>query len=380
MKFFATAAQGTEGLLCEELGSLGLERVKIRRGGVEFSGRWEDAWRACLWSRIAVRILHPVAEFHCRGADDLYAGARSVDWAEHLSPKTTLAVSAVGAAPGLDNTMFVAQRVKDAVVDRLRDELGARPSVDRDDPDVALFARLGGGRATILLDLAGDSLHRRGYRADGARAPLKETLAAALVRASGWDRVRPFLDPMCGSGTVAIEADHLARNVAPGLGRSRFGFERWASFDEGRKKRWALLRQQARSRALDEGPEVSASDHDPKMVELARGNVQRARAHVRVSHARVADLSAGSPPGIIVSNPPHGERLVADPELYAALERLTRELSGHRFAFLLGPNTPFRAPRSARLVKVNNGALKCRFAVFDGGLLPEPRGRGIDRG
>jgi putative N6-adenine-specific DNA methylase len=360
VKFFATAGQGTEPFLADELHELGLERVKPTRAGVSFSGRWEDAWRACLWSRIAVRILLPLTEYPCRGPADLYSGARRVEWGEHISPRTTIAVSAVGSAPGLDNTMFIAQKVKDAVVDRLRDETGARPSVDRTDPDVALFARIGGGRASLYLDLSGDPLHKRGYRAKGARAPLKETLAAALVRASGWDRVRPLVDPLCGSGTVAIEADHLARRVAPGLSRRRFGFERWASFDEGLARRLAALRERARSEQLTRGPLVLASDMDPKAVEVARDNVARANAQVRVERQRLGEKPIPEA-SFVVSNPPHGERLPVDPRLF---EELTRAAAGSSIALLIGPETPLSIPKNARVFKVKNGAIPCRFVVF----------------
>jgi 23S rRNA G2445 N2-methylase RlmL len=361
VKFFATAAQGTEPLLADELRELRLERVKPTRGGVAFSGRWEDAWRACLWSRIAVRILLPLTEYSCRGPEDLYAGARRVDWDEHLSPKTTLAVSAVGSAPGLDNTMFISQKVKDAAVDHLRDRFGARPSVDRVDPDVGVFARIGGGRASLYLDLSGDALHKRGYRSTGARAPLKETLAAALVRASGWDRERDFIDPMCGSGTIAIEADMLARRVAPNLRRPRFGFERWASFDDGHRKRMQLFREQARAGEVDAGPPVFASDMDPDAVKIALDNVQRARAHVDVARRALAD-HAETTRAFVVSNPPHGERLRVDPALFVELERV---FAGSRLALLIGPRTPVKVPRTARVFEVSNGAIPCRFVIFD---------------
>jgi putative N6-adenine-specific DNA methylase len=350
-------------LLADELRDLRMERVKPQRGGVGFAGRWEDAWRACLWSRIAVRILLPLTEYPCRGPEDLYAAARRVEWDEHLSPKTTLAVSAVGSAPGLDNTMFIAQKVKDAIVDSLRDRYGARPSVDRVDPDVGVFARIGGGRASLYLDLSGDALHKRGYRSKGARAPLKETLAAALVRASGWDRERPLVDPMCGSGTIAIEADLFARRVAPNLRRKRFGFERWASFEAGYRKRMQLLREQARADELSVGPEVVASDADADAIRIARDDVERAGARVRVERRTVAQRT-GSGRVFVVSNPPHGERLQVEASLF---DDLARAFAGSRFALLVGPRTPLRTPREARIWDVANGAIPCRFVVYESG-------------
>lgn len=366
MKFFATAAKGTEGALADELREIALDRIRVNPGGVSFSGRWEDAWRACLESRIAVRVLHSLREFSCRSADDLYEGVREAAWEEHVSNATTLAVSAVGAAPGLDNTMFVAQRTKDAIVDRLRDQTGGRPSVSREDPDVAVFVRLARGRATVSLDLVGEALHRRGYREPGSPAPLKETLAAALLRMSGWDRQRPLVDPMCGSGTLAIEADLWARRVAPGLARERFGFERWASFDDSRRRRWEMIRQRARGAVRADGPPIRASDADDSSVELTRRNADRAGARLTVSRARVEGLAGTSPPGLVIANPPYGERLEADDalwrELGAALGRLP---PGHRVALLLGPRVPFRPPAHAERHRVFNGPLECAFWVWD---------------
>jgi 23S rRNA G2445 N2-methylase RlmL len=361
VRFFATAAQGTESLLADELRELRLDRVKPTRGGVAFAGRWEDAWRACLWSRIAVRILLPLTEYPCRGPEDLYAGASRVEWDEHLSPKTTLAVSAVGSAPGLDNTMFISMKVKDAIVDVLRDKFGSRPSVDRVDPDVGVFARVGGKRASLYLDLSGDALHKRGYRVGSARAPLKETLAAALVRASGWDRERPLVDPLCGSGTIAIEADMFARRVPPNLRRKRFGFERWASFDDGHRKRMQLFREQARAQVLENGPAILAADIDPDAVKIAEGDVGRAGAHVRVERRALADHTEGQH-AMVVSNPPHGERLRVDASLFVELRRV---FAGSRLALLIGPRTPLTVPREARVFEVSNGAIPCRFVVFD---------------
>jgi len=366
MKFFATAAKGTERALADELAELSMERLRVQPGGVSFSGRWEAAWRACLHSRIAVRILHPVADTRCRGERDLYDAVRDVEWEEHVSAHTTLAVSAVGTAPGLDNTMFVAQRTKDAIVDRLRDLSGQRPSVSREDPDVAIFVRLARGRVSISLDLAGHALHRRGYREPGSLATLKESLAAALVRMSGWDRRRPLLDPMCGSATLAIEGELWARGVAPGLSRDRFGFERWASFDDSRRRRMARLRDDARSREQAEGPRVLASDVDSAAVELARRNVQRAGAHVAVQRASITELCGTTPPGLVIANPPYGERLEASAgllrELQCALGRLPE---GHRVALLLGPRTALEPPGHAVRHRVFNGPLDCSLWVWD---------------
>ncbi|HEU4536635.1 MAG TPA: THUMP domain-containing protein, partial [Polyangiaceae bacterium] len=233
LAFFASAAKGTEAALGDELDELGLRQVRVARGGVHFRGPWEDGWCACLLSRIALRVLHPLASFDAPDGAALYEGARAIDWEPYLGARHTLAVSAVGGNEGLRNTQFVAQKTKDAIVDQVRDREGERPSVDRVDPDLRVFVRVEGRRATAYADLAGESLHRRGYRAHVGGAPLKETLAAALLRLAGYRGDRPLCDPLCGAGTIVIEAAQVAQGVAPGLRRRRFGFERWARHDAG---------------------------------------------------------------------------------------------------------------------------------------------------
>lgn len=366
MKFFVTAPLGVERALARELGRLGFERKRPVPGGVELSGRFEDAYRVCLESRLAQRVLAPQIVAPCASERELYAIAREVRWEEHMSPDTTIAVSAVGTAPGLDNTMFVAQRTKDAIVDRLREVFGARPSVDRRDPDVSVFARLAKGQLTLSLDLSGESLHRRGYREPGAEAPLKESLAAALIVLADWDAKCPLVDPMCGSGTLAIEADGLARRVAPGLARGRFGFERWTSFDRARKKRWQILTDRARAAERKSGPQILAFDADRRAVELAKQSVRRAGAHVEVARRDVAELVGTTPPGLVIVNPPYGERLAGGRELYARLGGALAALPpGHRVALLLGPDVPFQPPKHATRHRVRNGDLPCVLAVWD---------------
>src|ERR1700722_7702798 len=276
VRFFATAAKGTEPALRDELRELRLKRVRADRGGVHFEGEMTDAARACLWSRVAVRILLEVATFEARDGAALYAGARAVDWSQWMTPEATLAVRANCRSSQLTHSQFVAQKTKDAVVDALRDRLGHWPSGDRDDPDALLAVHLARDQATLYLDVAGSSLHERGWRAKAGAAPLRETLAAAVLRLSGWDRKRPLVDPMCGAGTIAIEAAAWSRRLAPGLSRKVFGFERWAGHDDVGRRAIAALRDEARAAALPQGPPVFASDVDARSVELARHNARSA--------------------------------------------------------------------------------------------------------
>ena len=363
MRFFATAPKGTETVLFEELSELSAPRARQRPGGVEFAGRFADAYRVCLHSRIAGRVLWTLEEFGVRGEADLYAAVRELEWEAHIDESRTLAVRAVGTAPGLDHTNFVAQRTKDAIVDRLRDNTGARPNVDRDDPDVSVFVRLHRGRATVSLDLAGESLHRRGARGATGAAPIKENVAAALVRLSGWDRKTPFVDVMCGVGTLCVEADHWARDVAPGLSRPRFGFQRWRSYERRFAKDFDRLRAKARARIRPDGPEVRGFDADPGVVEAAQEHARAAEARARFGVMKVAGFSGTTPPGTVCSNTPYGERLAVQPELWRGMEGALAALApGHRIALLLGPNSEMRVPAFATSHILYNGALECRVA------------------
>jgi 23S rRNA (guanine2445-N2)-methyltransferase / 23S rRNA (guanine2069-N7)-methyltransferase len=243
---FVTCAPGIEPVLHAEMKALRLARVERQVGGVYFEGTREDVLRANLELRTAVRVLERITRFEARDADELHAGALRVDWREYLREGATLRVDAhTGESSALDHSLFVEQRVKDAVCDRLRGAGRARPDVDKDDPDVRLVAHLFRDRCTLLLDTSGESLHRRGWRRHQGRAPLAETLAAALVLRSGWDRRAPVVDPFCGSGTLLVEAALLADDAAPGLARERFGLDAVPGYDPRVLER---LRAAARAR------------------------------------------------------------------------------------------------------------------------------------
>lgn len=367
MKFFATAAWGTEAALRDELRELRTPRVRCDRGGVNFEGHWEHAWKVCLHSRIALRVLLPLQEFFSPDADALYDGVRSVDWSEHLSPEHSLAVTASCRDSVLTHTNFVAQKVKDAVVDQQRDKAGERSSVDRHDPDLHIFLHLKKNRATVYLDLAGDSLHKRGYRKKTSKAPLKESLAAAILRLSKWDRRRPFVDPMCGSGTIAIEAALWSRRVVPGLSRERFGFERWPNHDESAKNKMAELREQAQAQALTEGPDIFASDVDPEAIDAAFRNAQAAGAQVEVTQASVFDLKPLGPAGMIVTNPPYGKQIDTDAEFYTRLGQTFQKLKNHRIGILLADRKFERAMglEQERYQLLFNGDIQCSLGSYE---------------
>ncbi len=377
LSFLVTAPTGIEPLLAAELAKLGTPAPEPVRGGIRFQGALELAYRACLWSRTASRILLQLAEFPANDAEDLYAGLHSLPWEEHLAANGTLAVEFSGGGPGIDHTHFGAQRVKDAIVDRFRARAGRWPGVDLRRPDLRLHVRWYRGQATVGIDLSGDSLHRRGYREATVTAPLKETLAAALLLKAGWPVIArgggPLLDPLCGSGTLAIEAAWIAGDHAPGLLRDYWGFSGWLGHAP---VLWERLLAEARDRR-ETGrariPLILASDQDPKAVRAALINAGRAdvAGHVRIERrAWITVEPPPGPPGLLIANPPYGERL-REPEelgaLYAQLgDRLKSHFQGWRAALFTG--NPEQGKRMGlRAVKshvFHNGPLECRLLQF----------------
>jgi 23S rRNA G2445 N2-methylase RlmL len=366
-EFLATTIPGTEEALCEELRELKLPGVRLNRGGIPFRGEWVDGWRACLCSRIAQRIQVLLGRFPAPDADALYAGARAIDWREFLTPRHTLAVHAVSRDAGLHHSGFVALKTKDAIVDALRDTAGGRPSIAREDPDVRVFTHVAGGKAAVYVDLAGEPLHKRGYRLAAHEAPLQENLAAALLRMSGWDRSTPLTDPLCGAGTIAIEAALWAGNIAPGLRRPRFGFERWAMFGETEAVALRELKGRLRAEANGRAVRVTAGDADPRALDAARANARAAGVRPAFRERSALALQRGDGVGIAVTNPPYGVRLDVEPDFPRALMATFSRLHGWRVCLLAG--TPLyerdMAVPPTRKLPLTNGDLPCDVLIYD---------------
>ncbi|ABA89312.1 23S rRNA (2-N-methyl-G2445)-methyltransferase, putative [Syntrophotalea carbinolica DSM 2380] len=381
IKFFATAPKGVEPLLADELRALGALEVSETRAGASFQGSLETAYRICLWSRLASRVLMPIAEFSAEDPDQLYAAVGAVPWEEHMTAAGTLAVDAQLRRSKINHSRFAALRVKDAVVDRFRERFDQRPSIDLERPDIRLNLHIDRDQATLSLDLSGDSLHRRGYRAEGVLAPLKENLAAAILLRAGWPDVGArggaLVDPMCGSGTLVIEAALITADCAPGLTRPYWGFAGWL---QHRAEVWDTLLEEARQRreaGLQQLPCMIGYDRDRKAIRAARENARLAGldAHLRFERCELEDLQAvpdaGESGGLLVTNPPYGERLGEVDELrslYASLgEKLRTHFSGWQAAVFTG--NPELAKhigiRAHKLYKLYNGALECRLLNFD---------------
>lgn len=372
---FATAAKGLETLVADELRDLGASDIAPVRAGVAFRGSLSIAYRACLWLRTASRVLLTLHRFEAPDPQALYEGVRAFDWYEHLAPTGTLAVDFSAARSTITHTHFGAQKVKDAVVDQFRERFGVRPSVDPAQPDVRVNVYIHQDAATVSVDLAGQSLHRRGYRSEQTEAPLKENLAAAILLRAGWPRAakqgEPLVDPMCGSGTLPIEAALMAADIAPGLTRDYFGFLRWRQHDQAL---WSTVLEEARERkrqGVKGMPSVSGYDRDAKSVALARRNVTRAGLTGRVTIERRALESCAKPSeadrGLVVVNPPYGERLgeaAALPAVYRALGMgLKVGFPGWRAAVFTG-NAACAKHLGLSAHKVNklyNGALACEL-------------------
>lgn len=377
--FFATAPKGVESLLADELRALGAEEVAETRAGVAFAGTLETGYRACLWTRLASRILLPLATFPAASPEELYAGIAALDWREHLAPEGTLAVDCNVSNSRITHSHFAALKVKDAIVDRFREECGVRPSVELIRPDIRVNLHLNRDLATVSLDLSGESLHRRGYREEQVLAPLKENLAAAILLRAGWPETAAaggaLLDPMCGSGTLVIEAALMAADCAPGLLRSYYGFFRWRGHDPALWQRLLDEAQARREAGLALLPVLWGFDADRKAIEAARGNARRAglEGRLHIERREVAALTA--PPaaetGLVLVNPPYGERLGEVEELkplYALLgRRLKEQFAGWRAAVFTGnPELGMHLGiRARRINTLFNGALECKLLRCD---------------
>jgi len=382
LRFAAPTSRGTEPLLAAELRSFGIHRAKEGPGVVEFHGGLREGYRALLWSRIASRVLLQLSRFDCRDADELYAGVRAIDWAEHLDPDHTLAVDFVGTSRSLRHSGFAALRTKDAIVDSLRDATGRRPNVDTVRPDLRINVYLSHAVATVSLDLAGRPLHERGEpgRRAGA-APLKETLAAAILHAADWPRQAargaPFVDPMCGAGTLPLEAAGIALDQAPNLERRSWGFDGWRGHEEDTWVEELTAAFERRDAALGRTVSIQGWDRDLRVLDSARENARRLGLIDVVRFSRRGWSDAVAPPGadaaprgVLATNPPYGERLGKGDDLeglYRAIgDGLKRRFPGwsgwvftgsRQLAGCIGLKATSRLP-------LWNGRIECRLLEF----------------
>ena len=379
MALFATAPRDLVSLLHRELAGIGAKHLRGGYAGVRFRGDLALAYRACLWSRLASRILLPLKSFPAATQDALYAGVGAIAWSEHIPDGATLAVDFTSTRSQIRHTRFGAQKVKDAVVDQLRDLTGARPSVDRARPDVRINAHVDRDVATIAIDLSGDSLHRRGYRLRGGPAPLKENVAAAMLIHGGWpdmaDAGKPLLDPMCGSATLLIEGALMAADAAPGLSREYFGLQGWGGHDAALWEQLLDEARQRRDRGIPRLPAIAGFDVDRGAIARGNDNLQQAGLAEKITlhHQTIGELQSPWPEqtGLLVCNPPYGERLGSVDGLtglYTTMgETLSKHFPGWRAMVLVGNERLGSAlglqPR--RSFKLDNGPLTCQLTQYE---------------
>jgi 23S rRNA (guanine2445-N2)-methyltransferase / 23S rRNA (guanine2069-N7)-methyltransferase len=379
MQFFVSCPPGVADLTAAELRNCGATHTREFKLGVQAEGSLEVAYRACLWSRTASRVLLPLGTFPAATQEQLYEGIASIDWQQHINSKGTIAIDFGGTSSGITHTHFGALKTKDAIVDQLRERTGERPSIQLDQPEVRIDVRLDRDRATVSLDLSGDSLHRRAYRARGVAAPLKENLAAAMLLRCGWPAIAAeggdFVDPMCGSGTLPIEAALMALDIAPGLLRSYFGFIGWRGHD---RALWDRLIEEARARREAGAARriaIRGYDIDAQAVRAAIENVERARLR-GVVHIERRDLEqlirqGDAPTGLVATNPPYGERIGDQERLQALYQtlgvKLREHFEGWKAAVLTG-NPPLAKAigiNARRTHTLFNGRIECRLLRFD---------------
>lgn len=376
LRFMATAPRGLADLVARELRAQGVSQLSERSAGVRFASDLRGGYRACLHSRVASRVLLEVADYQAADTDAFYAGARALDWSAHIDPAGTLACEFTGTHPTITHSQFGALKLKDAICDQLREKSGARPSIELERPDVRIVAHASGPRVLLYVDLAGEGLHRRGYRLQAGEAPLRENLAAGILLRSGWQELAAaggaFLDPMCGSGTLVIEAALIAADIAPGLRRDHWGFMRWRGHDASL---WRELLDEARARVQHTLPNsICGSDRDAAVLRVANANAGRAGVAALLSFAACA-ASAARPPagvaGLVCTNPPYGVRLDDDAAARAAYRELGAALRGHfhgwKAAVLCaaGSGAHELGLRIFRKHDLWNGALECQLLRID---------------
>ena len=361
---------GAEDLLAAELNELGASDILKGTRAVEFKGDLAMLYKANLWCRTALRILKPVTSFPAASEQQLYDEVKKIDWSQYLQVNQTLAIDAVVNYSNLSHTMYIAQKAKDAIADQFREKAGERPSVSLDNPDLRINIHIYRDMASLSFDSSGESLHKRGYRDETNEAPLNEALAAGLIMLSGWDKKSNFIDFMCGSGTILIEAALLAKNIPPGIFRDSYAFEKWKDFDA---ELWRQVISEAKEKELRKFDfKITGTDRSVQTLNIARQNVINAGVSDLVElHQIPFEVYTPSPgPGTVIINPPYGERLAEDNinALYKEIGDYLKKKFGGYQAWVLTSNR--EAAKSiglhpSRKIQLYNGALECRFLKFE---------------
>ncbi len=369
--YFATVARGLENIASQELENLGATGIKSDFAGVYFQGDKALLYRVNLWARTIYRVLVPFANLKSGNSEQLYQSVKKIDWAKYLQPDRTFAVICTGSNQHLNHTHFTALQIKNGIVDWQLNTFNQRSNIDPKHPDILINAHIDNHRCILSLDSSLTSLHRRGYRPAMGIAPLKETLAAALLEMANWQSELPFLDPMCGSGVLAIEAALKGLNIAPGLYRKSFGFQAWPDFD---RELWQQILEIANRQKLSQlKAPIFASDRDLTLLQQAQSNANICGLDQQIQW-NLTELSKIEPPsdrGIILCNPPYGKR-IGNPQVLGSLYQLLGDVLKQRFkgwtAYILTGNKELAQQiglRTSRRLKVYNGNLACTLLKYE---------------
>lgn len=369
--YFATVAPSLEVIASQELEQLGAKEVIPEVSGIRFRGDKKLLYRVNLWARTIFRVLLPIAEVKSYNAQQLYDSVQKIDWENYLQPDQTLAVNCTGSNKNLNHTHFTALQIKNAIIDQQRQKFGKRSSVDVQQPDLLINAHIYQNLCILSLDSSGESLHRRGYRPAMGLAPLKETLAAALLNMAQWKPELAFLDPLCGSGTLPLEAALKALNIAPGLFRQRFGFQSWLDFDESL---WQDLVTQAKENQLSllSAP-IIGSDNSADVLQQAYSNAQSCGVshYIKFIQAELSQIEAPASEGIIICNPPYGKR-IGNPQELGVLYKQLGDIFKQRFkgwtAYILTGNKELSKQvglKTSRRIPIDNGGLPCTLLKYE---------------
>ena len=367
----ATTLFGLENILAAELAALGAQNIVLGNRAVEFTGDKRLLYGANLWCRTAIRILKPFRTFKARDERDLYRQVSKVDWAEYIQGDQTFAIQSVVSQSTFEHSLFVSQLTKDAIVDQFRQRTGTRPSVNVERPDVRINLHMHENFATLALDASGDSLHRRGYRLQTNVAPLSEVLAAGILLLTGWDQKSPLIDPMCGSGTFLTEAALMAHHIAPGLYRRHdFGFMSWPDFDENLYHQ--VIAEAEAAQLPDAEVDIVGSDIDREYIDAARKNITHAglEDYVRVRVRDIKDAQGIGESGVVLVNPPYGERINPDNlnELYKTIgDTFKTNFAGYdAYVFTGNPEAAKHIGlRTSRRIPLFNGPIECRLLKYE---------------
>lgn len=366
--YIAKTLEGLEGILAEELKTLGAQEISVGRRMVEFSGQKETLYRANYWLRTALRILKPINSFSAKNEEQLYAGIMAINWEKYLTLHHTFSVDTVVYSKYFNHSHYVALKVKDAIVDQFRDKKGRRPSVNVQDPDIKINIYINIDKCKVSLDSSGYSLHKRGYRVDQYKAPLNEVLAAGLIMLSGWNKKMNLLDPMCGSGTIPVEASMISRNIPPGYYRKEYSFMNWPDYEP---ELYKSIQENSISNYTN-APEIIGKDISYRAITAARKNVSKADLKSVISLEVGAFESSVAPwsSGLILMNPPYDERIkIAEVhKLYERIgDNLKRAYEGYT-AWIFSSNFNGLKKiglRPSEKLTLYNGPLRCKFLKFE---------------